>query len=96
MFADSCFCQNCTPEQVTLIFKVAILTFWFNLSSLNRVKRQRSEARGIPPNLTYHDQAPCRLPGLVFSHLCLASLSLRCHQAWCRLLHGGPKSAAEK
>ena len=56
--------------------KVAILTFWFNPSSSNLVERQRSEARGIPTNLTYHNQAPCRLPRLV-SHFCLASLSLR-------------------
>jgi len=30
-----------------LFFKVAILTFWFNLPSSNRAERQRSDARGI-------------------------------------------------
>jgi len=39
-------------------FKVAILTFWFNLSSSNRAERHRSEARGIQPNLTHHNQNP--------------------------------------
>jgi len=53
-------------SQYTVYFiKVAILTFWFNLSLSNRVKRQRNEARDIQPNLTYHNQAPCRLPRLV-------------------------------
>ena len=32
--------------------KVAILTFWFNLPSSNRVERQRRGARGISPRLT--------------------------------------------
>jgi len=76
--AAQCLFQS-TPLHLHFIFlrlsKVAILTFWFNLSSSNRLKRQRSEATGIPPNLTYHNKAPWRLPRL--SHLCLASLSLR-------------------
>jgi len=46
-------------------FKGAILTFRSNLSSSNRAERQRSDARGIKPNLTYHNLAPCRLPRLV-------------------------------
>jgi len=46
------------------LFEVAISTFWFNLSSSNRVERQRSKARRIQPNLTYFNQAPCRLPRL--------------------------------
>jgi len=45
--------------------KLAILTSWFNLSSSNRAELQRSEARSILPNLTYHYLAPCRLPRLV-------------------------------
>ena len=58
-----------------LFFKVAVLTLWFNLSSSNRAERQRREARGIPPNLTYHNPAPCCLPRLV--EVTCASLSLR-------------------
>jgi len=46
-------------------FKVAISTFRFNFSSSSREERQRSEARGIQPKLTYHNQAPYRLPRLV-------------------------------
>jgi len=45
-------------------FKVAILTFCFNLPSSNRLNRHRSEARAIQPNLPYYNQAPCCSPRL--------------------------------
>ena len=88
---NNCFLQ----PRALYFFKVAILTLKFNISSSNRVEGQRSEARGISPNLTYHNHAPCRSPRLV-SHLGLASLSLRSAVAKPDALFGGRFRAAEK
>ena len=69
-----CSCV-CSFSAARYFFKVANLTFWFNLPSSNRAERQRSEARDIQPNLTHYNQAPCRLRRLV--KVACASLSLR-------------------